>query len=148
ARLRSEPELKDEDLAIFEGNGNAARVVAASRKARKAGVETGMTLPQARARIPKLIARGRDRECERAAQQSLLEVAESFSPRIEDAGEGVAYADLEGHAKLAGGGGPATNGRPSAVGDAVRRTAATQPRFYDGDVGAALAAAQDLARDI
>ncbi len=103
ARLRSEPELKDEDLAIFEGNGNAARVVAASRKARKAGIETGMTLPQARARIPKLIARARDRECERAAQQSLLEVAESFSPRVEDAGEGVAYADLEGHAKLAAG---------------------------------------------
>ena len=127
ARLRSEPELKDEDLAIFEGNGNAARVVAASRKARKAGVETGMTLPQARARIPKLIARGRDRECERAAQQSLLEVAESFSPRIEDAGEGVAYADLEGHAKLMGGG---------------------KPRPYDADVGAALEAARDLARDI
>src|SRR5262245_32065757 len=62
-----------------------------------------MTLPQARARIPKLIARPRDRECERAAQQSLLEVAECFSPRIEDAGEGVAYADLEGHAKIAAG---------------------------------------------
>ena len=29
ARLRSEPELKEEAVAIFEGNGNAARVVAA-----------------------------------------------------------------------------------------------------------------------
>ncbi|MEX1244996.1 MAG: DNA polymerase Y family protein [Thermoanaerobaculia bacterium] len=100
ARLRSEPELKEEAVAIFEGNGNAARVVAATRKARKAGIEPGMTLPQARARIPKLVARGRDRECERTAHEALLEVAESFSPRVEDAREGVVYVDLEGHPRL------------------------------------------------
>jgi protein ImuB len=96
ARLRSEPELKGEAVAIFEGNGNAARVLAAARKARRAGIETGMTLPQTRALYPKLIARGRDLECERAAQEALLEVAESFSPRVEDGGEGVAYLDLDG----------------------------------------------------
>jgi protein ImuB len=59
-----------------------------------------MTLPQARARVPKLVARGRDRECERAAEEALLEVAEMFSPRVEDEGEGVVYLDLEGHAAL------------------------------------------------
>jgi protein ImuB len=96
ARLRSEPELKGDAVVIFEGNGNAARVVAASRRARKAGIEAGMTLPQSRALLPKLAARGRDRECERAAQEALLEVAESFSPRVEDGREGVAYLDLEG----------------------------------------------------
>lgn len=32
-----------------------------------------------------------------------------------------------------GGDGPATEGRPSAEGDGVRRTAATQPRPYDRD---------------
>jgi protein ImuB len=52
-----------------------------------------MTLPQARALLPRLIARGRDIESERAAQEALLEVAESFSPRVEDGGEGVAYFD-------------------------------------------------------
>src|SRR5262245_53656960 len=96
ARLRSEPELKGEAVVIFEGNGNAARVVAASRKARRVGIEAGMTLPQTRALLPKLAARGRDRECERAAQEALLEVAESFSPRVEDGREGVVYLDLEG----------------------------------------------------
>ncbi len=101
ARLRSEPELKDEPVAVCEGNGSAARIVAATRKARRAGVEAGMTLPQARARVPKLIARGRDRECERAAEQALLEVAEMFSPRVEDEGEGVVYLDLDGHPALA-----------------------------------------------
>jgi protein ImuB len=103
ARLRSEPELKEEVVAIFEGNGNAARVVAATKKARKAGILPGMTLPQARARMPRLVARGRDAECERAAGEALLEVAESFSPRIEDAGEGVVYVELDGHSKLASG---------------------------------------------
>ena len=100
ARLRSEPELKEETVAICEGNGTAARVAAATRKARKVGIEPGMTLPQARARLPRLIARGRDAACERTAQQALLEVAESFSPRVEDAGEGVVYLDLAGHPAL------------------------------------------------
>src|SRR6266511_665657 len=45
ARLRSEPDLKVEALAVFEGNGNAARVVAAARKAREKGIQPGMTLP-------------------------------------------------------------------------------------------------------
>jgi protein ImuB len=103
ARLRSEPELKDEAVAVCEGNGSAARIVAATRKARRSGVEPGMTLPQARARLPKLIARGRDRECERTAQEALLEVAEMFSPRVEDEGDGVVYLDLDGHPKLVGG---------------------------------------------
>ena len=101
ARLRSEPELKGEPVAIFEGNGNAARVIAASRPARKAGIRAGMTLPQARAILPKLVARGRDLESERAAVEALLEVADSFSPRVEDAGEGVVYVDLDGIPGLA-----------------------------------------------
>ncbi len=100
ARLRSEPELKEEAVAICEGNGGAARVVAATRKARKAGIEPGMTLPQARAILPKLVARGRDGQCERAAQEALLEVAETFSPRVEDEGKGVVYAELSGHPTL------------------------------------------------
>jgi protein ImuB len=100
ARLRSEPDLKDETVVVCEGNGGAARVVAATRKARRAGIEPGMTLPQARAILPKLLARGRDRAGERAAQEALLEVAEAFSPRVEDGGEGVAYLELDGHPLL------------------------------------------------
>jgi protein ImuB len=55
-----------------------------------------MTLAQSRAILPKIFARGRDRESERAAQETLLEVAESFSPRVEDAQEGVVYLDMTG----------------------------------------------------
>lgn len=96
ARLRSEPELVPEAVALVEGNGTAAHVAMATRRARKAGVRPGMTLAQARAILPKLIARGRDAECERAAQEVVFETAEQFSPRVEDAGEGVVYLDISG----------------------------------------------------
>lgn len=96
ARLRSEPELLQEALAIVEGNGNNAHVVAATRRARTKGIRAGHSLAQARSILPKLIARGRDAECERTAQEALIEVAETFSPRIEDAGEGVVYIDIAG----------------------------------------------------
>ncbi|MHB0972468.1 MAG: DNA polymerase Y family protein [Thermoanaerobaculia bacterium] len=100
ARLRSEPELLPEAVAVFDGNGNAAHVVAATRRARKGGIRPGLSLPQARAILPRLIARARDAACERAAQDALLEVAERFSPRIENAGDGVVYLDLEGLERL------------------------------------------------
>ncbi len=110
ARLRGEPELAREALVVVEGNGSAARVVAASRLARRAGVRPGLTLTQARALIPKLVARARDAECERAAQEALLEIADRFSPRVEDAGEGIAYLDVEGiDRRFAGEPGPELN---------------------------------------
>src|SRR6476620_637143 len=96
ARLRSEPELLQEALAIVEGNGNNAHVVAATRRARTKGIRPGHSLAQARSILPKLIARGRDTECERTAQEALLEIAESFSPRVEDSGEGLVYIDIAG----------------------------------------------------
>jgi protein ImuB len=96
ARLRSEPELLQEAVAIVEGNGNNAHVVAATRRARTKGIRPGHSLAQARSILPKLIARGRDSECERTAQETLLEVAETYSPRVEDATEGIVYIDIAG----------------------------------------------------
>jgi len=96
ARLRSEPDLLNEAVGIVEGNGSNAHIVAATRRARKKGIQPGQSLAQARSLLPKLIARGRDAECERTAQEALLEVAETFSPRVEDAGEGVVFLDVTG----------------------------------------------------
>ena len=107
ARLRNEPDLKDAAVVVCEGNGSAARIVAATRTARKAGIRPGFTLPQARALLPKLIARGRDRTSERAAQEALLDAAGQFSPRVEDAGEGIAYLDVDGLDRLFSGPDPA-----------------------------------------
>ncbi|HUR82392.1 MAG TPA: DNA polymerase Y family protein [Thermoanaerobaculia bacterium] len=96
ARLRSDPELLEQAVAVVEGSGNAAHVVAATRRARTKGIRPGLSLAQARSILPKLIARGRDTECERTAQEALFEVAETFSPRVEDAGDGVVYVDIAG----------------------------------------------------
>lgn len=96
ARLRSEPDLLHEAVAIVEGSGTTAHVVAATRRARKKGVRPGQSLPQARSLLPKLIARGRDSACEQTAQEALVEVAETFSPRIEDADGGLVFFDVSG----------------------------------------------------
>jgi protein ImuB len=96
ARLRSEPELRNDAVVIVEGNGGNAHVVAATRRARTKGIRSGLSLTQARSILPKLTARGRDAECERTAQDALVEVAETFSPRIENAGDGVVFFDVTG----------------------------------------------------
>lgn len=96
ARLRSEPELAGEIVVICEGNGGAARVVAASRPARKAGIKAGMSMAQARSVLPALLARGRDPGCETSAHEALLETAWSLSPRVEDAGLDTVFADVGG----------------------------------------------------
>jgi protein ImuB len=126
ARLRSEPDLMPEAVAIVDGNAQNAHIVAATRRARTKGILPGLSLAQARSIVPKLIARARDSECERTAQEALFEVAETFSPRVEDAGEGVVFVDVTGmerhfqsavgsrrpaeekpHGDFAGGGSPA-----------------------------------------
>src|SRR5205823_8938088 len=72
-------------------------------RARKKGIRAGLSLPQARSILPKLIARGRDAACEQTAQEALLEVGESFSPRVEDAGDGIVFVDVSGTDRLFGG---------------------------------------------
>ena len=47
-----------------------------------------------------MTACGRDAECERAASDALRESAARLSPRVEDAGEGAVYLDLEGLERL------------------------------------------------
>ena len=94
--MRAEPDLLEEALAIVEGSGSHVHVIAATRRARKKAIRAGMSLTQARSILPKLIARNRDASCEQTAQEALLEVAETFSPRIEDAGAGVVFFDITG----------------------------------------------------
>lgn len=129
ARLRSEPELIREALAILEGNGQAARIVAATRAARAAGVRPGLSLPQARALCPKLAVRPRDAISERAAEEALIEVADAFSPRVESVGDGTIFLDLDGLPQS-----------PS-----LRDAAAAEPDGLERALGRDLAAAADAA---
>ena len=124
ARLRSEPELLQEALAITEGQGNAVHVVAATRRARTKGIRPGLSLAQARSILPKLIVRARDAECERTAQEALFDVAETFSPRVEDAGEGLVYIDVDGMSRhYQSADGSAQSGENERKGDAAESSA-------------------------
>ncbi len=116
ARLRAEPELGREAAAVVAGEGPTARIVAATRIARRAGVKPGATLAQARALLPKLAARSRDAECERAAAEALCEVAARFSPRVEEGAAGLVFLDADGCAPP-----NTTGGTASRIGGSDRR---------------------------
>ncbi|MDE2923165.1 MAG: DNA polymerase Y family protein [Acidobacteriota bacterium] len=92
AYLRGAPELAREAVVVHEGP--SARIVAASRLARRAGVRPGLTVAQARNIESGLVSRTRDPEREHTAQEVLLEIADAFSPRVEDGGEGMVYLDI------------------------------------------------------
>ncbi len=100
ARLRAEPELAGKAMAVCEGSGTAARLVAASRAARGLGLKVGMTLAQARSILPDVIARGRDPLAERSAHEALLEAAAALSPRVQDLAADQALADVDGMDRL------------------------------------------------
>ncbi len=101
AILRTEPELRAQPLAVLEGKAPLQKVFAVNEKARRAGVTLEMTKPQVEA-CPGLVVRPRSRLQEAAAHAALLDCAQSFSPRVEDAGCDTLVLDLAGLEPLFG----------------------------------------------
>lgn len=96
ALLRAEPDLRGESLAVAAGSGPRATLLAISAEAARRGVTAGLSAAQATAVAADLIVRPVSPDTLRAAQAALCDAAESFSPRVEDTGNGVAYLDLDG----------------------------------------------------
>ncbi|MFN8624567.1 MAG: DNA polymerase Y family protein [Candidatus Binatia bacterium] len=96
ALLRVEPELCGTAVAVTDGQGPRARILAVSAAAARGGVTVGLTAAQAKAIAAQLVVRPVSADALRAAQAALCDAAESFSPRVEDAGGGLAYLDLAG----------------------------------------------------
>ncbi len=101
ALLRSEPGLRLQALAVLEGKAPLQTIFALNEKARHAGVSTGMTRIQVEA-CPNLVLRPRSLLQEAAAHAALLDCAQSFSPRVEDAGCDTVLLDLAGLEPLFG----------------------------------------------
>ncbi len=93
---RVEPDLRGAAVAVVDGHGPRATVLAASPEAAQRGVGAGLTVAQAMAVAAGLTVRQAAPDVLRAAQAALCDAAESFSPRVEDAGNGLAYLDLNG----------------------------------------------------
>jgi protein ImuB len=101
ALLRAEPELRSQPVAVLEGKAPLQKIFAVHEKARRAGVSVGMTKLQVEA-CPDLVLRPRSSIQEAAAHATLLDCAQSFSPRVEDAGCDTVLLDLDGLEPLFG----------------------------------------------
>lgn len=96
AVLRTEPDLGARAAALFSGAGKKSVVTAANPAAREAGVELGMTAPQAVARCPALTIRAPHAAAEAEARAALLATGFTLSPAIEDTAPGVCTIDVNG----------------------------------------------------
>src|SRR4051812_11755730 len=72
AVLRHEREATPRAAALFSGSGKKSVVIAANALARAAGVELGMTAPQAVARCATLVIRAPNAAAETEARAALL----------------------------------------------------------------------------
>ena len=101
AILRAEPELRSQAVAVLEGKPPLQKVFAVNEKARRAGVEPGMTKIQVEP-CTELVLRPRSSLKETAAHAAMLDCAQSFSPRIEDTAPDTVILDLSGLESLFG----------------------------------------------
>ena len=113
ALLRTEPGLRSQPLAVLEGKPPLQKVFAANENARRAGVLPGMTKLQIEA-CAGLAFRARSVLQEATAHAALLDCAQSFSPRVEDAAPDTIVLDLLGMELLFG-------TSPKIAGDLARR---------------------------
>jgi protein ImuB len=114
AVLRAEPELRSQAVAVLEGKPPLQKVAGVNEKARRAGVEPGMTKIQIEA-CTELVLRVRSSLQETAAHSALLDCAQSFSPRVEDTAPDTVLLDLSGLESLFG-------SLPKIARDIARRT--------------------------
>jgi protein ImuB len=101
AILRAEPELRSQAVAVLEGKPPLQKVFAINEKARRAGLEPGMTKIQVEPWTD-LTLRPRSPLQEIAAHAALLDCAQSFSPRLEDTAPDTVILDLAGLESLFG----------------------------------------------
>jgi len=101
AILRVEPELRSQAVAVLEGKPPLQKVFAVNEKARRVGIEAGMTKIQLEPWTD-LTLRPRSPLQETAAHAALLDCAQSFSPRVEDTAPDTVILDLAGLESLFG----------------------------------------------
>jgi protein ImuB len=101
AWLRTEPALRSQPLVVLEGKAPLQKVFAVNELARRTGINPGMTKMQVEA-CAGLMLRTRSLLQESAAHAALLDCAQSFSPRVEDARPDIVVLDLDGLESLFG----------------------------------------------
>jgi protein ImuB len=93
--------LTQSPLAILDGPANLPRVFATNSAARRAGIQIGMTKLQVE-NYGGIELRERSMAAEELGQKALLELAGTFSPRVEATCPGAVILDLAGTERLFG----------------------------------------------
>ncbi len=101
AVLRAEPDLRVRAVAVLAGKPPLQKVFGVNEKARRLGIEPGMTKAQVEV-CTELALRSRSPLQETTAHAALLDCAQSFSPRVEDTACDTVLLDLAGLETLFG----------------------------------------------
>lgn len=104
AVLRHDPAGWARAVVMVDPAADMPRVVELTGPACEAGVEPGMTPPQAMARCRGVEVRHRSPRAESTAAAALLQAAFGFTPNLEQTAPGTATLDLRGLAELDGAG--------------------------------------------
>jgi len=99
AVLRTERENCNRPAALFAGTGKKSSSLPPRRPARAAGVELGMTAPQAVARCPALIIRAPNAAAEAEARARSSPSPSRSRPRSRTTAPGICTIDLRGSAR-------------------------------------------------
>ncbi|MBA4137933.1 MAG: hypothetical protein C0518_11495 [Opitutus sp.] len=92
---------RERPAALFSGTTKKSLALAVNESARAAGVELGMSAPQAVARCPALLIRAPVADAEAEARALLHAVAFTISPHVEATAAGVVTLDVHGLAPAA-----------------------------------------------
>jgi protein ImuB len=102
AILRTEPDLRGRPVATVERDEPRAPLTAVSAEALRLGLRAGLSIAEARTLCHRLVIRRPSTELLRSATEALIDVADSFSPRVENAAPGVVFLEIEGLRSLFG----------------------------------------------
>jgi protein ImuB len=112
ALFAARKELRNQAVAVVDGQAPLIRVIAVNGKASQAGVEPGLL--KAQAEMAGINVVSRSEELERAAHQSLLDCAHDISPRVQDRGVDLVIAYIAGLQRLFG--------PPKQIADRIRNS--------------------------
>lgn len=142
-------------LAIYARQANQRRLIEVSEAAQHAGLRLGMAVKEAAQRCPQGIYVPDDPARYAQAFEAVLDVLDRFSPVVEDAGVGLAFADGAGLGPLYGPDAAlgaqvrrdvdAATGQTAQVGLAAGRLAAEVAARTAGDAGVAVVSGEDRA---
>ena len=96
------PALRTRPVAVAPPGAERAVVLALSTEARRAGIERGMAVRQARKLCPDLVLIPPNPRLYARASSALHEILRAYAPVIEPRGYGHAFLDLTGTGRLFG----------------------------------------------